>query len=262
VNNLSQNTTIKVYTPERQGTGSFDGGKITEIKPIDFPGGTSRAARIGPLFYWAWASANGEGVIGMHPHRGFEIMSYVLEGELGHTDTLTGSRRVGAGGAQVMQTGSGVQHQEEMFGERTEFFQIWFEPNLREALRKKPTYNDYSDQDFPVAEKDGTRVKTVIGEDAPISLVAPVRMYDVTVQGGAIYRRSLAAGNCLAVVAVSGQGKWAADDPANEVAFKEEYFCLFEAAESGMVAVLPDSPGPLRLVMIEVPKRVDYPLYE
>ena len=53
-----------VYTTDRQGTGAFDGGKITEIKPIDFPGGTSEAARIGPLFYWAWASSSGEGVIG------------------------------------------------------------------------------------------------------------------------------------------------------------------------------------------------------
>ena len=103
---------IKIYSPEQQGSGAFDGGKITEIKPIDFPGGTSQAKRIGPLFYWAWASANGDGVIGMHPHKGFEIMSYVLRGELGHTDSMSGSRRVGTGGVQVMQTGSGIFHQE------------------------------------------------------------------------------------------------------------------------------------------------------
>ena len=42
---------IKIYTPNQQGAGAFDGGKITEIKPIDFPGGTSMAKRIGPLFY-------------------------------------------------------------------------------------------------------------------------------------------------------------------------------------------------------------------
>jgi len=116
---LSKSAKITIYPPDRQGTGAFDSGKITEIKLIDFPGGTSAAKRIRPLFYWAWASAKGDGVIGLHPHQGFEIMSYVIAGEIGHSDTLGTESRVGVGSAQVMQTGSGVYHQEEMFGERT-----------------------------------------------------------------------------------------------------------------------------------------------
>ena len=138
------------YSPEQQGTGAFDGGRITEVKPIGFPHETSGSRRIGPLFYWAWATASGYGKIGLHPHQGFEIMSYVLEGEIGHRDTLGTVSRVKTGGAQVMQTGSGVSHEEETLGKHTEFFQIWFEPNLREAVKRPPTYRELHHEDFPL----------------------------------------------------------------------------------------------------------------
>ena len=73
---------ITVYPPARQGRGAFDGGRITEFKPIGFPGDGAEVKRVGPLFYWAWASAHTPSKIGLHPHKAFEIMSYVLEGEI------------------------------------------------------------------------------------------------------------------------------------------------------------------------------------
>lgn len=155
---------ISVWTPDRQGTGAFDGGKITEIKPIPFPQERGGSNRIGPLFYWAWASARGDGVIGMHPHQGFEIISYVMEGSVGHTDTAGNNRRVSAGGIQAMQTGSGISHQEEMHGDRTEFFQVWFEPDMRAALRQRPRYHDFEDHQIPRATlESGVEIKRIVG---------------------------------------------------------------------------------------------------
>ena len=109
----------KLYKTAQQGSGEFDNGKITETKPIDFPQGTGEGKRIGPLFYWAWASAKGDGVIGMHPHQAFEIISYCLEGTIGHSDSKGNNTRVNAGGAQVIKAGSGIYHQEEMHGDKT-----------------------------------------------------------------------------------------------------------------------------------------------
>ena len=166
--------TVRLFPPDAQGQGSFDGGKITEIKPIPFPHESGGIKARGPLFYWAWATAHGDGIIGMHPHQGFEILSYALEGEIGHTDTLGTRSRVGKGGVQVMQTGSGVSHQEEMFGDRTDFFQIWFEPNLKEALSRKPTYHEYADAEFPRENRDGVEIKSIIGNGGPIDLVAEI----------------------------------------------------------------------------------------
>ncbi len=103
---------INIFPPEAQGVGQFDGGRITEIQPIGFPGERPDVRHTGPLFYWAWATAKGYGKIALHPHQAFEIMSYALAGEIGHYDTLGTQSRVKAGGAQVMQTGSGVSHEE------------------------------------------------------------------------------------------------------------------------------------------------------
>ena len=258
---FTKHTTLQIYTPEQQGSGAFDGGKITEIKPIDFPGGTSQAKRIGPLFYWAWASANGDGVIGMHPHQAFEIISYVLEGEIGHTDSGGNKSRVAKGGAQVMQTGSGIYHQEEMFGDRTDFFQIWFEPYLRESIKKKPTYNEFHHDDFPVRRDNGASVKTILGNDNQIILDADVKMDDVTIQPGKQYRRTLPAGNSLAAVTISGAGKWANDENGNQLSIAARDFSVIHATEDTVISAHAEKNSELRLALIEVPHRVDYPLY-
>ena len=251
---------ITVYTTDRQGTGAFDGGKITEIKPIDFPGGTSEAMRIGPLFYWAWASSNGEGVIGMHPHRGFEIMSYVLVGEIGHTDTLGTKSRVGVGGAQVMQTGSGVSHQEEIYGQATEFFQIWFEPDLAEAIKRDPTYSEHHHSDFSVVDKNGVRRKLLIGNDAPVSLVADVQIEDVAINAGMSREIELGAGRVIASVAIAGGGSWQTDSE-EEVLFQRPDFCVLETSKEATVVVSASTSNTLRLMIIKVPSQVSYDLF-
>jgi redox-sensitive bicupin YhaK (pirin superfamily) len=121
---------ITVYPPNQQGEGAFDGGRITEQKPIGFPGEGSKVRRVGPIFYWAWAFAKEEGYIPTHPHQGFEIMTYVVQGKAEHGDSLGTKSVVGSGGAQVMQTGSGISHEERFIGPDMEGFQIRFEPHL------------------------------------------------------------------------------------------------------------------------------------
>ncbi|HYX34144.1 MAG TPA: pirin family protein, partial [Oligoflexus sp.] len=98
-----------VLPPPEQATGSFDRGAITEQKMIGFAGEGSLIHRVGPLYYWAWAKALHPSAVEPHPHRGFEIMSYVLEGTIEHRDTLGHQSRIGAGGLQLMQTGSGME---------------------------------------------------------------------------------------------------------------------------------------------------------
>ena len=181
--------------------------------------------------------------------------------KIGHSDTLGTKSRVSAGGAQVMQTGSGVSHQEEMCGERTDFFQIWFEPHLQEAVKKDATYGEYQQEDFQVANEDGVRVKKVIGEGAPVSLVAEVEMDDITLQPGKTHRRNLAAGHILAAVTVSGEGIWRSTENEDTVAVKSRYFSVIEATEDTEVVAQENREGELRLVIIEVPRKVGYPLY-
>ena len=252
---------IVVFPPALQGTGGFDGGRITELKPIGFPHEASEIKRIGPLFYWAWATSKGYGKIGLHPHKGFEIMSYVLNGEIGHRDTLGLVSQVKQGGAQVMQTGSGVSHEEEFLGEPTDMFQIWFEPFLQEAVRRPPTYREVHHKEFPVESFEGLRRKVLLGEGSPIALVADVRMEDVTIDPGKIYTRAIETGRTLAAVTIAGAGTWTESSDSPGVAVQARDFSVIQAAHESTISLQSDRTNGIRLAIIDVPQDPGYPLY-
>ncbi len=249
--------TLHVYPVNQQGAGEFNGGEIVEQKPVGFPGEGSAVKRVGPLFYWAWAKANVTSNIPPHPHKSFEIISYVVKGEIEHGDSLGTTQRVADGGIQVMQTGSGVFHTETMFVD-SEMFQIWFEPNAREALKLKPTYNQYSHDEFPLSETDGVRIKTVIGQGSPVSLVTRPKMYEVELRAGKPYSYALPKGQALAVVSLSGGGTVSTESESAEFASRE--FIVATAEQDNHVTIQASQEN-LRFVLIEVPSEVDYPLY-
>ncbi|TDF98877.1 pirin family protein [Paenibacillus piri] len=257
--------TITIYTPDQQAIGEFDGGKITEQKPIGFPGEGSAVKGIGPLFYWAWAHAKQEGYIPMHPHQAFEIITYMIHGQAEHADTLGTRSIVGPGGAQVMQTGSGVSHSERFVGPDSEGFQIWFEPYMREALQRQPAYNQYDHEAFQSAQSPGITVKTVIGSGSPVKLVADVKMWDVELAQGSAYSHELKGGSSLAALAIRGRGGWslASDTNRSTVEFNPKDFTVIaaEAGKGESVRLAAGEEG-LRIILIEVPTEVDYPLYK
>ena len=258
---LTKSMDIHIYPPEVQGTGAFDGGRITETKPLGFPDEDPKVPHTGPLFYWAWATAKGYGKIGLHPHQAFEIMSYALKGEIGHYDTMGNRSRVKAGGAQVMQTGSGVSHEEETVSEHNEFFQIWFEPDLRQTIRRTPTYAEFRHEDFPVELRDGVSLKHVIGNGAPVSLVAEAAMQDILIPSGHRYPRQLAANRTLAIVVIDGEGTLSDEAHSEQPDLKPRYFAVVHAEHNVSIVIQATQAGPLRLAVIEVPAEVDYALY-
>jgi len=260
MNPKTKDYTFEKFTADQQGSGSFDGGKITEIKPIPFPHERGGSGRVGPLLYWAWASANGDGIIGMHPHKGFEIVSYVLEGAIGHTDTAGNNRRVSAGGAQIMQTGSGISHQEEMYGERTDFFQIWFEPNLREALSKPPVYMDFESNEFQIEKLDTeTTLKRIIGPHGAAQLQAPIEWNEVHLSENAIYDLDLEANSFAAMVLVSGDVDAISD--SNSESLNARDFALIKTDSERKLTIATGSTE-ARLALITGPLDPDYPLYQ
>lgn len=245
---------VRMFPPDKQGTGSFDGGRITETKPIGFSGDGAFVSRVGPLFYWAWASTKGPAKIALHPHRGFEIASYVLKGELGHSDTGGHKSRVGKGGVQVMQTGSGISHEEQTF-ETTEFFQIWFEPDLREAMHQPPTYSEASDPELPVTQIGDVRTKSIIGGTSPIQLVTDVRVDHITMGANATYTFDATADRSHALVVVDG--KFEVFARANKHSTQARDFLVIDGdAEARLQA---SSTGG-DVVVVNVPTSVPYPL--
>jgi hypothetical protein len=187
-------------------------------------------------------------------------MTYVIAGQGEHGDTLGTRSVIGPGGAQVMQTGSGVSH-EESVDEQMEGFQIWFEPHLSQSVQKAPTYHQYEHEQFPIADINGATVKTVIGEGAPIQFDAEARMWDVTVPAGDSYAHPLRKDYSLAALAVRGGGSISGDADAVATPFRHKDFVVLHPEETPSAVIAAGADEELRIVIIEVPTRVNYPLY-
>lgn len=253
---------INVYPPHLQATGAFDGGNITELKPIGFPGEGSAVKRVGPLFYWSWFHAPREGFIPAHPHQGFEIITYVIQGKAEHGDSLGTRSVVGVGGAQVMRTGSGVYHEERMIGPDAEGFQIWFEPHLQHAFKQTPAYDQMEAEAFPVHTTQDVCITTVIGQGSPVTLTADAKMWDVHVSAGCVYIHPLPAGYALAALSIKGGGEWHEKDAAQRrTSFSEKDFVVLQAESDTEVRAAADTEKDVRLILIEVPIDPGYPLY-
>lgn len=130
-----------------------------------------------------------------HPHRGFETISYILEGEKLHEDSAGATQLIGAGDVQWMTAGAGIVHSEmpgpsmQRDGGRAHGFQIWV--NLPAASKfAAPGYQYLPKADIPVATSpDGLIEVTVIagavfGVSAAIGTHTPVWLQDWRVQPG------------------------------------------------------------------------------
>ena len=154
---------ITIIPKEKQAHGAFDGGAILEKKPIGFPQDGGGQKPYSTLFYWAHAWSDRGGLIGEHPHKGFEIMSFVLSGEIEHYDSkLKGWKKLKEGDVQIIRAGNGITHAEKI-NANSSIFQIWFDPNLNETLSKPASYNDYMGASFPVFEDKESKTKVVVG---------------------------------------------------------------------------------------------------
>ncbi|MFS0722549.1 pirin family protein [Paenibacillus sp. 1P07SE] len=248
----------RIIKPQDQAKGTFDGGKITEQKPIGFSGEGSVIDRLGPLFYWAWAHAEGPAEIGLHPHKGFEIITYVIQGSGHHRDTMGTSSMVEEGGAQLMQTGSGVSHAEAI-KEPSELFQIWLEPNLIEAVKRTPSYSQYDSSDFSSDHRHGSLIKNVLGNGSPMKIETDAQMWDITIEDGATYSHRLSPNRALAGLAIRGNGSLEIVDEST-YAFQHKDFFIVQAEAGGELEIRAEE-GEVRLFLIEVPLEVEYALY-
>lgn len=252
---------ITIFSEDQQGRGEFDGGKITEQKPIAFPHEKSAVKRVGPLFYWAWGFSKTGGLISKHPHKAFEIMSYVINGNIAHKDTIGSQSVVGKGGVQVMQTGSGMEHEEESYGTDVEGFQIWFEPNRKESINMKPTYRQFEHEDFPIQLNKGTAVKTIIGENSPLKLFADAKMFDISHEKGKGYSHTIPANYSIAALVIRGDGSLVESKTGDLIKLAHKDFIVADANSDSEIIFESNEEG-MRIVMIEVPTFVNYPLYQ
>jgi len=100
-----------------------------------------------------------------HPHRGFETVTYMLEGRMRHRDSAGNEGLLGNGGVQWMTAGRGVIHSElpEQEEGRMEGFQLWLNLAGKDKMRD-PWYRDIPSAEIPEFERDGAKVRVIAGE--------------------------------------------------------------------------------------------------
>ena len=101
-----------------------------------------------------------------HPHRGFETITYMLDGAMRHRDHLGNEGVISAGDVQWMTAGRGVIHSElpEQADGLLHGFQLWLNLPASEKM-KSAAYQEYANAQIPVIElPQGGRVKVIAGE--------------------------------------------------------------------------------------------------
>jgi redox-sensitive bicupin YhaK (pirin superfamily) len=126
-----------------------------------------------------------------HPHRGIETITYILEGEVDHGDSMGNSGTIGPGDVQWMTAGSGIIHQEMPRGDargRMGGFQLW--ANLP-AVQKMidPRYRGITAGEIPIEETLRVRVRVICGtvgaSTGPVrDVVIEPEYLDVTLEPG------------------------------------------------------------------------------
>src|SRR5688500_399553 len=153
-----------------------------------------------------WVSA---GTFGPHPHRGFETVTYVLEGELQHRDNRGGAGVLKEGDAQLMTAGAGIIHEEEPSSASVHTLQLWL--NLPAATKMtEPRYQDLRAESMPVRCADGIEIRVFSGhsgeEAAPTLNHVPFTMLDIRMEPGSAVMQDSSPEETAFIYVIQGSG--------------------------------------------------------
>ncbi len=148
-----------------------------------------------------------------HPHRGFQTLTYLIQGAFRHRDSTGGSGLLRPGGAQLMNAGAGIVHEEMPVPEHLETggaiegVQLWI--NLPAAHKgSAPGYTDLQPESMPWRALPGGRIRVLAGEIAgvtgPAVTPAPIAYAHVELEKGGRFEQAIPAGWTAAVVPLEG----------------------------------------------------------
>ena len=153
--------------------------------------------------------------VGQHPHRGFETVTIVYEGEVEHRDSTGAGGKIGPGDVQWMTAASGILHEEFHSHEFTrtggtlEMVQLWVNLPAKDKLAA-PGYQTLLDAEIPsvaLADEAG-RVRVIAGEfdghRGPARTFTAMDVWDVRLNAGKATTFSLPEGRTLALVVLKG----------------------------------------------------------
>ena len=153
--------------------------------------------------------------VGTHPHRGFETVTIVYEGEVAHRDSTGAGGTIGPGDVQWMTAASGILHEEfhsEAFarsGGALEMVQLWVNLPAKDKM-SAPGYQNLLNADIPQAPlpEGAGSVRVIAGDYAaahgPARTFTPINVWDVKLHAGASTELRAQPGHTLALVVLHG----------------------------------------------------------
>lgn len=145
-----------------------------------------------------------------HPHRGFETVTYMLDGRMRHRDNHGHEGVLVPGSVQWMTAGRGIVHSEmpEQQEGRMRGFQLWINLPAREKMTA-PKYQEFGPQKIPAVTVEGARVKVIAGEVAgvagPIAQPATDPTYlDIELEAGVRFSYALPSGHAAFLYVYEG----------------------------------------------------------
>ena len=153
--------------------------------------------------------------VGQHPHRGFETVTIVYEGEVEHRDSTGAGGKIGPGDVQWMTAASGILHEEfhshdfTRSGGTLEMVQLWVNLPARDKMAA-PGYQTLLNTDIPAVElPGGTGTVRVIAGDynghrGPARTFTAIDVWDVRLNQGHSAEFTLPEGRTLALVVLKG----------------------------------------------------------
>jgi redox-sensitive bicupin YhaK (pirin superfamily) len=178
----------------------------------------------GPHMFESAARPRG---VGQHPHRGFETVTIVYDGEVSHRDSMGNGGTIGPGDVQWMTAAGGILHEEfhsDAFtrtGGPFRMVQLWVNLPAKDKMTS-PGYQSIREADIPsVALPDGAgRVRVIAGEfdgaKGPARTFSPVNLWDVRLNAGTDSVLALPEGHTAMIAVLSGHVTVNGRDEAGE----------------------------------------------
>jgi redox-sensitive bicupin YhaK (pirin superfamily) len=191
----------------------------------------------------------------MHPHRGIETVTYMLEGSVNHRDSLGNAGLIGPGDVQWMTSGRGILHEEMPRrgpSGAIQGFQLWV--NLPAAQKMgPPRYQEVSAASIPTVHAGGATLRVVAGEFGgtvgPVAQIAAEPTYmDVTLDPGTEFILPVPHGHTLRAYIFEGEGLFGGGDAADGMVVSAAKMLVF--GDGGQVRVSTGAATSVRFMLM------------
>ena len=168
-----------------------------------------------------------------HPHRGFETVTYMIDGVFEHKDSQGHSGKIKSGDVQWMTAGSGVIHSEMpekefvQKGGTLHGFQLWVNLPKKDKMMN-PRYQELPSKKIPIVQRDGVQVKVIagesMGEKAIIETRTPIMYLHFTIQPNAQIKQTIPLNYNAFAYIINGKGLFG----DKQISAHSEQIILFE----------------------------------